>query len=170
MSDSRADQSCLACKKLKRKCDKQLPTCALCSRTRRPCEYPGDAAPPVPAPTAADFAALQARLNDLESRLYGPPVTDPSSVPAPSGGYAAELSLLSPGEQGVPVEAPPARFPAALFLDIHCFKWIGIRLPKRSTSIPAVCLDVMVQNTLPLPGAWSPTVARNGMVVVLSAT
>ena len=153
MADSKADQSCLACKKLKRKCDKQLPACALCSRTRRSCEYPDDAALPVSAPTAANFAALQARLNDVESRLAlsnKSSTSDPPSIPASR--YAAESSSLSPLDHDVLAETLPRDFPASLFLDIQCFKWFGVRLPKRSTSIPAVCLDAGALDALPLPG------------------
>ncbi|KAL7905000.1 fungal-specific transcription factor domain-containing protein [Trichoderma velutinum] len=31
---------CQPCKRLKRRCDRELPECSLCTRTHRPCEYP----------------------------------------------------------------------------------------------------------------------------------
>ena len=33
----RAELSCTACRRLKRKCSKELPSCSLCKRVRRRC-------------------------------------------------------------------------------------------------------------------------------------
>lgn len=162
MPDQKAEgQSCLACKKLKRKCDKVLPSCGLCSRTRRPCLYPEDAPPPPApdsmmsasdqeaAPSAADFAALLDRLSYLESKLatstppnsVEPPSTAPTTVSSGSLGgsvMGANPLTLEVDERGSPAETT-TRFPAALFVDIQSFRMLGMRLPKRPTSISAVC-------------------------------
>lgn len=45
-SGPHADHSCLACRKLKRKCSKDVPTCSLCSRVGRECEYPSSTSSP----------------------------------------------------------------------------------------------------------------------------
>ncbi|KAH7176742.1 hypothetical protein EDB81DRAFT_773482 [Dactylonectria macrodidyma] len=62
----RSDQACGACKTKKRKCDKALPECGLCRRMGRGCDY-GEAQDH--PPTASEFAAMRARLGELESRL-----------------------------------------------------------------------------------------------------
>jgi hypothetical protein len=36
------------------------------------------------------------------------------------------------------------RFPAALFLDAMCFKWLGMRMPRRSSEIPLVCCTTCI--------------------------
>lgn len=38
--DQRAERSCISCQRLKRRCSKDLPTCQLCSRVGRRCDYP----------------------------------------------------------------------------------------------------------------------------------
>lgn len=41
-----AELSCIACKRLKRRCSKGIPTCALCKKVGRRCDYPtGDSTP-----------------------------------------------------------------------------------------------------------------------------
>lgn len=127
-SSSRAEQSCGACKKLKRKCDKLLPECSLCSRTGRRCDY-GVASP---APSAADFAALQVRLAELEQRLSDGLVTPQKSYdPSPCRESSSGQLVAS---------ARSDEFPAALFLDIDCYKWARMRLPHPVVEIPAVSL------------------------------
>jgi len=54
----RAEQSCASCKRLKRRCSKDLPTCLLCSRVGRRCDY---STGPV-TPTRSDPEWINARL------------------------------------------------------------------------------------------------------------
>ncbi|KAK9319062.1 hypothetical protein V1517DRAFT_75621 [Lipomyces orientalis] len=63
---AKAHQACGHCRKHKRKCDKALPSCGLCVRTERACDYDET---PKPPPSAEDFADLQSRISELESRL-----------------------------------------------------------------------------------------------------
>lgn len=52
--DSLADLSCISCRKLKRKCSKGVPTCSLCARVGRVCEYPTP-------PTRAERASVNGK-------------------------------------------------------------------------------------------------------------
>ncbi|KAF3357457.1 60S ribosomal protein L38 [Verticillium dahliae VDG1] len=128
-SSTRAPQACGTCKRQKRKCDKALPSCGLCVRMRRHCDYT-DA---VPAPTPEDFAALQLKLQELETRLN----TNSSGSVASLGG--------SPPPNAVPnyVQAdfswqPPisVQFPASLFLDLSTWKRMRRVVPKPVVEIP----------------------------------
>lgn len=122
----RSQHACGPCKKNKRRCDKSLPSCYLCVRTSRPCDYDTDRARP--PPTAAEFANLQARLTELEERLTST-YEDPSSTASVSGASPVSDTLVSDH---------PTQFPSALFLDIDCYKWAKMRLPRRSIDIPMV--------------------------------
>lgn len=125
----KSSQACVACKKQKRKCDKLLPKCSRCLGASRICNYDDT---PKPPPTAADLEILQERLIELENRLSG--ASEPrslsatASVPSPST-LATESSVHSRG---------PNSFPSALFLDIDCYKWSQMQLPKPAASIPMV--------------------------------
>jgi hypothetical protein len=148
----RAPLACTACRKGKRKCDKTLPKCGLCSRTGRRCDYDVDAQPS--PPSASDFAALVARLSELEDRLSRTVTcgnTTADSVPTGSisgsrnHDTASSSSIASPSAPAAP-SAPtdanstePANgFPSALFLDIDLFKNAGMRLPAPLIQIPLV--------------------------------
>lgn len=127
-------QSCSACRKLKRKCDKALPKCGLCSRTRRTCVYTPSTSP---APSAAEFAAIQARLEELEERLSSSVHLARHSQDSTPGSAYPESGPSGPSTQGHNPSIAE-RFPAALFLDIDYYMWSGMRLPKPSVEIPIV--------------------------------
>lgn len=57
--------SCLACKRLKRKCSRDQPTCSLCRKTNRICRYPDDQT----ADDLTQVSALRARIRQLEGQL-----------------------------------------------------------------------------------------------------
>jgi len=129
----KATQACGPFKKRKRKCDKLLPKCSLCVRISRACHYT-DA--PKPTPTAAEFAALQERLTELEDRLSRSSEHPGSLSAAVSVSGASSLATESSGttwpSRGL------ASFPSALFLDIDCYKWSNMQLPRPAVSIPMV--------------------------------
>jgi hypothetical protein len=133
-SQSRAEQACTACKKLKRKCDKSFPQCALCLRTGRRCDY----ATLEPTPTAGDLAILQERLADLEQQLAATPLSSQQSYNSSSSGVI--LRTETSGPQSI----ASREFPAALFLDLDCYKWTRMRLPLPSAKIPEVSLARLV--------------------------
>ncbi|KAK4161963.1 hypothetical protein QBC43DRAFT_89212 [Cladorrhinum sp. PSN259] len=167
-SSSKAIQACVACRKQKRKCDKTLPICGLCARMNRQCDYAGDVVPP---PTADDLAILQARLNELEHRLNNPieqhelepssasvfrsPATPPrhdtdqlTTLPpippkpqlAPSSSASASTSVP---EASTPWLPSVSRFPTAIFLDIDCFNWASIPIPKPAVSVPPDVYEIL---------------------------
>ncbi|OWT43581.1 fungal specific transcription factor [Pochonia chlamydosporia 170] len=67
MPARQATQACRACRRLKRKCSRDLPSCSLCIRLGKTCEYyPGD----VGAENAPN-TDLASRLHNLEQLLQG---------------------------------------------------------------------------------------------------
>ncbi|KAK3984138.1 hypothetical protein QBC44DRAFT_253576 [Cladorrhinum sp. PSN332] len=196
-SVSRATQACVACRKQKRKCDKTLPVCGLCARMNRPCDYTGDAQPP---PTSEDLATLQARLNELENRLNNnpteqqqhpfsqydpspsatlppippkPQIAPPSSVSGPTPAPAGASSSSSP-----PLRLPSlSRFPTAIFLDIDCFNWASMPIPKPAVSVPPDVFDMLsrpnaVQEAATEffagPHVWFPFISKKRMKLGLA--
>ncbi|TAQ83545.1 hypothetical protein B7494_g8129 [Chlorociboria aeruginascens] len=140
----KAHQACVSCKKQKRRCDKRLPSCSLCTRMNRACDYTDGSKPP----TSDDFDALRLKLVELEGRLNGsmtesqpPPFATPSSA-----AYSADG--LGPAGQVYPFKESPwqnvqNRFPAIAFLDIDSFKYGGIAIPKPSVEIPPDVLELL---------------------------
>lgn len=128
-SQNIASQACVACKRQKRRCDKRLPQCSLCLRTSRTCDY---ADTPKPPPTAADLETLQARLTELEERLGS--ITEPDSLSA-TAGISSSSSLAT---EPIGPNREPTSFPSALFLDIDCYKWSNMQLPRPAANIPMV--------------------------------
>lgn len=122
----KANQACVTCRKQKRKCNKTLPACALCTRMNRACDYSDSA----PAPTSEDFNSLRTRIIELEARLSGSEGMNPSTQYSAStvAGLAeqalgAQVAYNPPQEyqwQGV-----QNRFPAIAFLDGDSYKTGG---------------------------------------------
>ncbi|OGM49469.1 fungal specific transcription factor [Aspergillus bombycis] len=168
----KAAQACVSCRTKKRKCDKLLPECSLCVRTCRTCHYTGT--PRLP-PTADEFAALQERFAELEDRLHTSSehtdsVSGPGSVSG-AGSFATETSAitwLSKGSTG---------FPSALFLDLDCYKWSNMQLPRPAVNIPMEVLEILAQQntvleTLPLYFGtihrWMPIVSKKRLELGIS--
>jgi len=118
-SISRASQACSTCRKQKRKCDKILPACGLCSRMGRICDYSDSQ----PAPTADDLAALQVKLMELEDRLNS------QNSPPPAGKLNGRDPLWLSGS---------SKFPSELFLDSDVFMTSEIRIPRPPLDVPVV--------------------------------
>jgi hypothetical protein len=137
----------MSCRKQKRKCNKGLPACLLCTRMGRTCDY-SDASP---LPTSEDFSALRQKLLELESRLNGigngtSAIDNTPYLPTPSA------SSISGAPEGVGVASPntlyiqqdPAylnvqnRFPNIAFLDSDAFRFGGVLVAKPSVDIPVV--------------------------------
>ncbi|EHA25871.1 hypothetical protein ASPNIDRAFT_43717 [Aspergillus niger ATCC 1015] len=135
-SQNIASHACVACKRQKRRCDKLLPQCSLCFRTSRTCDY---ADTPKSPPTAADLATLQARLTELEERLSSASASDSLSATA---GVSRTDSLAT---ESIAYDREPTSFPSALFLDIDCYKWSNMQLPRPAASIPMDILTILNQ-------------------------
>lgn len=121
----RASQACVACRKQKRKCDKQLPSCSLCVRMNRPCDYSDS----TPTPNADDFALLRQKVTDLESKLESrdTPWGRTNNI---GGGraYGSSPDKLSPCDQ-------PSTFPPMFLLDSEIFRVILLFLRLKSTLV-----------------------------------
>ncbi|KAK3945368.1 hypothetical protein QBC46DRAFT_372049 [Diplogelasinospora grovesii] len=161
LSPVKASQACLSCRKQKRKCDKLLPACGLCGRMGRQCDYTTDVNTAAqPAPTAEDLAALQLRLMELENRLNrdkDQASPDSSSINPSSGGGGGGSSRPSVnttrGSLWLPAGSSNGigsnnsfgmmRFPSAIFLDIDCFRWAGMPIPKPNVDIPTEVYEIL---------------------------
>lgn len=79
--DQHATSSCLACRQLKRKCSKHLPSCTLCVKVGRMCEYPTPSEPPersIGLSSTGPSWTNQALGNTRESLLSLTPTTSPA--------------------------------------------------------------------------------------------
>jgi hypothetical protein len=122
----RASQACIACRKQKRKCDKQLPACSLCSRMSRECDYSGAE----PTPNADDFALLRQKVSELESKLEArdTPWGRSSTIGGVRFGASPSTSSVS--------DAAPSIFPTMFFLDTEIFQ-VGANQPCVDSNAPA---------------------------------
>ncbi|KAJ6100035.1 hypothetical protein N7467_001570 [Penicillium canescens] len=129
-----AHQACSACKKNKRKCDKRLPACGLCARTGRACEYDETPRPP---PSADEFAALQVRITELEARL-NIACGDSASVASPTPTFSSPKTWT---------DTTPSltQFPFAMFLDLDCYEWARMKLPRPTATVPMDVLTILNQ-------------------------
>lgn len=116
----RASQACVACRKQKRKCDKKLPLCSLCSRMSRSCDYTDN----TPTPNADDFALLRQKVMDLEAKLEsrGTPWGRTNTIVSGSN------HSQSPDKHWPPEQA--SSFPSMFLLDSEIFKETRMLIPK----------------------------------------
>ena len=121
----RAGQACLACRRQKRKCDKGLPTCSLCIRMGRSCDY----SETTPTPNADDFLLLRQRVLDLEARLErGSSGSDNTAV------YDADSS--PPHSRPTLLPMTTSSFPPMFFLDIETFRETHSIIQKPILHVP----------------------------------
>lgn len=85
-----AEYSCVSCYRLKRKCDKALPSCALCTRVDRRCEYQ---APPLANGSSASTPGSQrgARRSRLHAARASQSMTPETSAVTTSSTSAATV-------------------------------------------------------------------------------
>ena len=106
----RAEQSCASCKRLKRRCSKDLPACQLCSRVGRRCDYSSIPSTPTRSDTEPRAERIEIRT---ETSAFFPFRSDVSLAPfvadVPSKAYSelATCFLDSVATRGVEV-APPS--------------------------------------------------------------
>jgi hypothetical protein len=147
-SSAKAAQACVPCRKQKRKCDKGLPACGLCSRMGRICGYTDVQQ----APTAEDLMSMQMKIVELEQRLNQKEQQNGNSVTLRNGqGNSTEAtSAPSPSFLNIVNEKPslwmPAqsKFPSAMFLDIDCFTLASIPVPRPAAEIPMVLIPILL--------------------------
>ena len=143
-----ARQTCAACRNQKRKCDRGLPKCGLCTRTGRACDYSV-----VARPAAGSLETLQQRLTKLEDCLS--PRTRPDDAPSAasqsqSAGSMLDVAPSSSGPQAVG-QVGAARVPLLLFLDVDRFRDSRLRLSPPTVRIPAVRTYMYLEHGFSLP-------------------
>ena len=99
-----AKAACLDCRRLKRRCNRHLPVCALCMRVGRPCRY--DSAPATPASTTT-----------IGTPSHGPLNTPSRNVRQPMPPARQPISLRGSRASTSDRRDRAYRFPAAWFLD-----------------------------------------------------
>lgn len=126
-----ASAACSACHRLKRKCTRELPTCALCKRVGRACKYDGSASPVTP--TSLSRSSGHGRhgsgVNHADGMSWSRQ-TSGRSTPQTSRLPRLQLDFNSAsGLNSVRSLDAAARFPAAWFLDSVVCRGSKINLP-----------------------------------------
>ena len=157
---ARAHQACVSCRKQKRKCDKVLPACSLCTRLARACDYRD-------APSSAssdDFVELRQKVHELEARLE-----------AKQAGNGVGNGLVSPSHRSN--QFAVNEFPAVFFLDSEMYQESRFDIPRPAVSVPEEVLALlkgddiggMVELYFSTIHKWLPIVSRKRMVLTLSS-
>ncbi|KIW81458.1 hypothetical protein Z517_04483 [Fonsecaea pedrosoi CBS 271.37] len=164
----KAPQACVSCRKQKRKCDKLLPSCSLCTRMSRPCDYSETA----PIPTSEDFAMMRQKIADLEARLEG----------RRSEGWHGPMRSFSrsPGtgsEAGFATDSN-VTFPPAFFLDAEVYAEAQMTIPRPNIAVPpevaatvgVSILDIqdIVDRYFANIHTWLPFISKKRMQLTLS--
>ncbi|KAK3358191.1 hypothetical protein B0T25DRAFT_177867 [Lasiosphaeria hispida] len=159
MSAGRAAQSCHQCRRLKRKCARELPFCSLCIRLGKACHYTqrnsqsgSENAISIDSPEAG---ALLARVQRLEGALLSGPSLSSSASPgqvgfgnAPSGRSAGSSSASDATPVG-PGFGNLNKFPSEYFLDPDFFTPLSAdalslgTLPNLSSCLLFLGMDLM---------------------------
>jgi hypothetical protein len=159
-----APQACASCRKQKRKCDKQLPTCSLCQRIGRQCDYSADTHNPAPSPE--EFAALREQVANLEQLLRSnvsgnSSVTSNSSngtdptllsltasngngsngINGSNGSTPSNFNLYSPGH--IPVWPGASSFPSLFFLDSNAYEYERFQIQAPYVKVPPGALTAL---------------------------
>jgi Fungal specific transcription factor domain/Fungal Zn(2)-Cys(6) binuclear cluster domain len=155
-ANARAHQACASCRKQKRKCDKLLPACSLCTRLGRTCDYHE-------APSSAssdEFVELRQKVQELEARL--------ESKQAGNG-------VLSPNNRLT--QFAVNTFPAVFFLDSEIYQESRFDIPRPAVSVPEEVLELlkeddiggMVESYFSTIHKWLPIVSRKRLFLTLSS-
>ncbi|GKT41743.1 sorbitol dehydrogenase [Colletotrichum spaethianum] len=164
--EAKAPQACASCRKMKRKCDKSRPACGLCVRMERRCDYAESS--PHPAPTADDFAALQLKLLELESRLNqagGTPSASATNAAVGATGPEDRYSLdpgsgPASGSGGRDSSMEDTPNTAATYAPPHRS---GIKRPRRKQLGDGAAVQQTVNAYFSKTHAWLPIVSKKRM-------
>ncbi|KAK5678555.1 hypothetical protein LTS10_008999 [Elasticomyces elasticus] len=148
-----APQACSSCRKQKRKCDKQLPSCGLCIRIGRPCDYTDDTRGNGAAPSPEEFTALRQEVAELKNLLAS---NGNSNGNGSNGSHSNDssppnfMSLSSSSRsqhqlgQHLPTGGYPAgssTFPSLYFLDSNAFEYERFQIPQPFIRVPPGALS-----------------------------
>ncbi|KAF2765205.1 hypothetical protein EJ03DRAFT_300603 [Teratosphaeria nubilosa] len=144
-----ASLACASCRKQKRKCDKQLPTCGLCQRIGRICDYTDENRAPVPSPE--EFSQLRQEVAELKNLLHDiRPSGSNAGFACSNGSMSNEISpansILSPaGHQ--PAWPGLNSFPALFFLDSNAFEYERFQIQAPYVRVPPGALSALGDST-----------------------
>lgn len=160
---TKASQACLSCRAQKKKCDKSVPSCGLCARVRRACNYSVE---PLSASASEGIQSLQRKVRLLEAQLdnynnHGSPVSSDSwrSLSRPPGTSSNGLEDIDQGDCGIP---------SAFFLDGAAFKFGRYQIGQHHLHLPQVFEDVcpttmtirnIVDNYFRVNDPWLPMIS-----------
>ncbi|KAI1816894.1 fungal-specific transcription factor domain-containing protein [Poronia punctata] len=133
--NNKANQACYSCRKQKRKCDKALPSCALCARMSRFCDY----SETPPNPTVEDMAALKGRLVELENKLEEVRHSSASISPPAEEFYRESYPPMCPSVESW--EQGTQNFDPTVFLDAKLFRDTGLSITRPIVTIPPEVLQ-----------------------------
>ncbi|UPL00842.1 hypothetical protein LCI18_011776 [Fusarium solani-melongenae] len=161
MPFEKAHQACRACRRLKRRCTKDLPSCSLCIRLHKLCEYPEGA-----IPNTIPNIAVDDRLRHLEQLL------NVNSISPPEASISPSLDFF-PSIQG-----PTSSFPLPFFLDNDLFAPFRESALAQSTqsSLPQICSEYLAHDSMESVSTffstvhkWLPMISRKRLVFELNA-
>ncbi|RTE71146.1 hypothetical protein BHE90_014463 [Fusarium euwallaceae] len=157
----KAHQACRACRRLKRRCTKDLPSCSLCIRLHKSCEYPEGA-----IPNTITNTAVNDRLRHLEQLLNVNSISPPEASRCPASDFPP------------PIQGPTNNFPPAFFLDNELFTPLRENALAQSTqsSLHQICSEYLGNDPMESASAylstvhtWLPMISRKRLVFELNA-
>ncbi len=148
-----APQACSSCRKQKRRCDKQVPSCSLCVRIGRPCDYAEDVRGQAPSPE--EFTALRQEVAELKNLLAAgraPPSNGhggnghsghQSSSNGSYGNDDSPSNILSSygGQQQQPTWPGAFTFPTLYFLDSNAYEYERFQIQAPYVRVPPGALS-----------------------------
>ncbi|RMX71748.1 hypothetical protein D0869_15317 [Hortaea werneckii] len=113
-----AEQSCVACRRLKRKCSKDLPACSLCTRVGRECEYPSPRSTPDRLHSARPSSSVR-NLSVWQTPATGQKASrdhQDTQIRLDSPGQGDGV-LLTPADSASSRRPKESKFPSAWYID-----------------------------------------------------
>lgn len=168
----KAPQACLACRSHKRKCDKALPICSLCTRLRRACNYPFE---PSSSSRSEESLFHQREVRHLEAQpggqsTYGSPIAS-TSRRASSKMPSSSLNGAEDTERKTHVSS------SVYFLDGAAFNLGGYQLRHPHLPLPEIFEEFcpthpiilrIVSSYFATTHLWLPMVSRERVHVDLN--
>lgn len=168
----KAPQACFSCRTQKRKCDKVLPTCGLCARVKRACNYSFE---PSSSTRSEEFLSLRRKVRHLEAQregqsTHGSPISS-TSWRSSSKTPSSSLNGVEGTEQETHVTS------SVFFLDGATFILGGYQLRRPHLHLPEIFEEICPTPTIILrivssyfatTHLWLPIISRERVHVDLN--
>lgn len=168
----KALQACLSCRSQKRRCDKVLPTCSLCARVRRACNYSFE---PSSSSRSEEFLSHQRKVRHHEAQregqsTYGSPISS-TSWRSSSKTPSRSLNGMEDTERKNQVSL------SVFFLDGAAFNLRGYQFSHPHLPLPEIFEEVcpthpiilrIVSSYFATTHLWLPIVSRDSVHVDLN--